>query len=998
MRKPFTCLYVLLFTACLYAQPGEIRMSALTTQDGLESNYNYHLYRDSKGFLWISSIDGIFRADGLNIKAYNAKNGMLGSIVQSNFHEDAEGNLWFSTYNGINKYGRSGDYIEAFQIPKNGQDTVREDYYLIHLEQNKNLWFRAGAWLCQYDLQNRQATTLSTTAGVRFGIDTTKNGKLTRIYACPWMNAQGVEIFTIGENGSLNKNKFLTPKETGKQHTIMDLLVENDTLVWLFSNQGMVAFNPAQPTKIETYSLPKPGKSAPFNAIFYNLYYMLVLDRNGEPFFFDRAKRAFLQAESVPLVIPLKEKKHREMLLDREGILWFAHEENPLIEFGSLFQPLFTTPTFNLIKNDLEVASIFENHDQGICYATANDGLYMISREGIVLEHIPYLTGKGKVFKPRYAPVQDEQRQVWATSGKSLFLLKGGKPNWEEIKINEATILRIGFAGPSGKFLATSSGLQQLLFQNGSYQSAPGNFFTSDESFDGILTFFGKSGIIYSYIEGKVRIKKTNQPEFAAILPDVSPNTMWENETAQITWFGTTAGLFYWHWDSTQIQQVRHPDLDRLMITAVTGDAQGRLWLGSYNGIYLFQPETGSCYQFTEADGLPSNTISMSAALTTSANKIWFGTNKGPVHFDPEKVKPYPHAPAVHIESLEINNEPYRGIPVPSEAARIELAHHQNNLAFRLKAVGFYLPKLSVIHYRLRGLDDDWATLENGGLLRYPKLPPGEYHLELYGENANGVAGKTRSLTLLIRPPWWQRWWFKVLIISALAGIGYLAFRYYLQRKLLEQQRLFERQKALQEERNRIASELHDDLGSGLSIIRFLSDHTLHQQQPASDESRQNIRRIYQSAGELLEKMSDIIWAMNAENDTLANLAGYLQGYAYEYLDVNQLRCEFLLPENLPTVELSGAQRRNILLAVKESLHNTVKHAHATVVLIELAIAPGLVIFTIKDDGRGFDLYHPRAGGNGLRNLKKRMEGIGGSADIFVENGTTVRLTLPVGV
>jgi signal transduction histidine kinase len=996
MAKVFTYLLNALFTTCLCAQSGSIRFKSITTQDGLESGYNYHLCRDSRGFLWASSVNGVYRADGLQVRAFHAKDGMLGNIVQSNFHEDGEGNLWFSTYNGINQYHRTSGVFSSFQIADNERDTIREDYYLICIEQNKTLWFRAGNGLWAYDIPTGHAFKKSASSAVRYGVSKAADGKLKRIFGCLWMNGAGLEVFTFDAAKAVEKKTFLTEKTAGKSFNVVNLLVENDTLTWLFSNWGLLAFNPLQPQKKEIFPMPSIGSALTSSGVFYGNQYLLVTRGNSTPLIFDRISRKFAMPGTTPFNLLLKKNNYYEMLLDREGNLWLGHEKNPVIEFGNLLQAPFFQGELTPAKLTPEVTSILETATGEIWCSTETEGVFVYNGKGVFLRQIPYKTKVGSVFDLRGGLMEDETGQVWASNGNSLFRLDHRSVSWEVVDIGSVgSILRIGFVGQSNGFVSTSSGLFRLRFANGKYFAASTNLFSEQNGYDGLLTFFGENDYIYSYSNGKILVQSTVNANTAFNLTlSSSLNTVVEDPQTNQTWFGTTKGLFRWQWGSNKLETIANTGVDDKMVTSIAVDGEGALWMGSYDGLHYYNPKTKAVYHYPLEDGLPSANFSLSASLTATDGKIWFGTANGPVMFDPKQVRPFPYGPKLHIETFEVNNQPYRGVPVASEASRIELPYFDNNLAFGLKAVGFYLPKLSTIYYRLTNFDDEWRELENGGIVRYPKLPPGEYLLEAYAVNANGVKGEARHLSIHIQPPWWQLWWFKLLVALFLAGIAYTSFRLYVRRKLMEQQRIFERQKALQDERNRIAAELHDDLGSGLSVIRFLSDHTLHQEQPG--DQRQSIHRIYQSAGELLEKMSDIIWAMNAENDSLANLTAYLQGYAYEFLDINHIGCHFELPTNLPTLELSGVQRRNILLAFKETLHNIVKHAAATAVSIVLCFEDGVVKITIHDNGKGIDLTNLRVGGNGVRNLRKRMEAVGGTADIYAANGTVVVLSMPV--
>ena len=203
-----------------------------------------------------------------------------------------------------------------------------------------------------------------------------------------------------------------------------------------------------------------------------------------------------------------------------------------------------------------------------------------------------------------------------------------------------------------------------------------------------------------------------------------------------------------------------------------------------------------------------------------------------------------------------------------------------------------------------------------------------------------------------------------------------------------------EKQQAVEKERTRIAADMHDDLGAGLSTIRFLSEKV--KRNSFSEVTRDDIEKMQFTSNELIDKMNEIIWAMNEKNDSLEDLIFYTRSYAMEYCGENNLECGFHLPENIPAYPLSGEIRRNIFLTVKESLHNVVKHASAKKVEITMTTLKSLDI-TIQDNGRGLNKKDNGETGNGLRNMQKRIESIGGTLMIQNENGVTVSLHVPLG-
>ncbi|MCB0611110.1 MAG: hypothetical protein KDD12_25530 [Lewinella sp.] len=984
-----------LFNANLTAQPATLYFQSISEKDGLESGYHYFLKKDSRGFLWISSLKGVFGSDGISLTSWTTADGLLGDNIQSNFEEDSEGNIWFASYNAVNQYRRTSNDFFAFQLCDDLlENYLTEGYQLIQLEKDDNLWLCVDNKIYKYNIPSQAYQPVIRTNSIRFVTSTSSDGAINRIFGFPWMFDSGFELFTKNAEDEWHREALLKKDPLGRSIETVGGLIENDSLTWLFSNKGLIAFSPSNPGNPVFYSLPDQENTYIRNGAVFNKQYLLLLEKDRGPVFFDRYKMTFVAAKDAP-VLHLRETNLRGLLIDRDKTLWLAHDKNPSIEYANLDQAPFVAPG---IKNNTPspiITSIVEDTSGDIWCATQKEGVFVFDRNSAFLKKIPYLMDTGKSFNIRYQIICDPSGNIWLTGTESLYVLNPATTRWVEFPIKAGALHHIRFLKKNEFLLSTTQGIYEGCINNGLLEIKENAF---EENMKNAFAFIGNARYLYAQTSSHLVAFERTPSAWKRLLPFNSVLLdVWEDSTGKRTWFGTSEGLALWNWGDNQITfPTENSLLHKTGVMSITGDSNGQVWVGTGKGLFSFNAKTDSSFNFRAEDGLPSNSFSIFAALTASDGRIWFGTAKGPVVFDPDKVRPYPYGPPIHIDEFKIDNEPYRGTPVASEAKRINLAHFQNNLSFRLKAVGFYLPEFSTIRYRLKNYEKDWQELENGGTINYHQLPPGAYQLEMVGVNTNGVAGTPKILSLVINPPWWQRWWFRASVILTAISLIYLAFRFYLRRKLREQQRIFERQKALQEERNRIAAELHDDLGAGLSIIRFLSDDTLQKEEPGA--FRQNISRIYHSAGELLEKMSDIIWAMNADNDTLANLVAHLQGYAYEYLDINRLLCRFEVPESLPDLPLSGAQRRNVLLSVKEALHNIVKHAEASEVDLTLSVQPDLLRIIIQDNGSGIDLHHLRTGGNGVRNIRRRMEAVGGSVDFKTNAGTIVTLSLPVSL
>lgn len=231
-----------------------------------------------------------------------------------------------------------------------------------------------------------------------------------------------------------------------------------------------------------------------------------------------------------------------------------------------------------------------------------------------------------------------------------------------------------------------------------------------------------------------------------------------------------------------------------------------------------------------------------------------------------------------------------------------------------------------------------------------------------------------------------------------------LSYRFYHQRQKLQEQRElnFRKERELlqlkavmkgrEEERKRISAEIHDDIGSSLTAIIYMTNNL----NDKDHVSRLNaIDKIKSTASNVVEKMNEIIWSMNKDYDSLDDLITYIRYHAVELLECSNIEYRLNIPENIPLITISGEQRRNVYLAVKETLHNIIKHSNATKAEINFEFINGLQIL-IHDNGKGFDINNSRKFGNGLKNMQNRINSIKGHFSIKNDEGTTIKLEIPL--
>jgi signal transduction histidine kinase len=316
-------------------------------------------------------------------------------------------------------------------------------------------------------------------------------------------------------------------------------------------------------------------------------------------------------------------------------------------------------------------------------------------------------------------------------------------------------------------------------------------------------------------------------------------------------------------------------------------------------------------------------------------------------------------------------------------------------LEFRFTANTFLAPERARFRYRLHGLSENWVENGTRREVHFADLHPGSYAFEVIACNHHGVWPERGAvLAFQLMPYYYQTWWFYLVsatILGCVIAMG-VTWRIRELRKIQE----LERANALNEQRKRIARDVHDDLGSSLTHILQLSQargsSTLDS--PSADSRARRIASIAEAA---VDHMAEIVWANNPEFDTLEDLVAYLREYAANFIAATDLRARFDFPESVPAGAVSGLVRRHVLLILKEALQNVVKHAAARRVRVAVTLEDRHLRMVISDDGRGLPEGGGRRFGNGLVSMRSRVNELGGTFEISSqpENGTELKVRVP---
>ncbi len=462
--------------------------------------------------------------------------------------------------------------------------------------------------------------------------------------------------------------------------------------------------------------------------------------------------------------------------------------------------------------------------------------------------------------------------------------------------------------------------------------------------------------------------------------------------------------------------------LPTTVIYHLVDDRVGNLWMGSQAGILrAAKTDLNRC-----ADGLADSVSVLSlghfeglgsrgcaggfqpGACQATDGRLYFPTPKGLAIVDPLELKPNPVKPPVLIEEVLADGQPVALNWSATAAPALRIGPGKGRIEFRYTALSFAVPQKVRFKHRLEGVDSHWIEVGAARSVEYNLMRPGTYRFQVIACNNDGLWNeKGASLAVVLLPWFWETWWFQSICgagILGFVGSGALAVTRRRLRRKLEQ---LEKQRALERERARIARDIHDDLGASLTRISLLSQ-SVRGEVEGQPELDAQIDQIYSTARQLTRALDEIVWAVNPKHDTLDSLVTYLGRFAQQFLSAAGLRCRLDVPMHLPAWPLTSEIRHNVYLALKESLNNVVKHAAATEVRISLELQLQGFALLIADNGKGF-VFSPEleshaiselqfAAGNGIANIRKRLEEVGSRCDWDTAPGEGTRVKLFIAV
>jgi ligand-binding sensor domain-containing protein/two-component sensor histidine kinase len=1001
----YTFALVLLFIFCPQVGAQRLSFHNYSVHDGLANAHVNSVYQDRKGYLWFGTWEGLSRFDGYGFTNYGMRDGLANPII-NDITEDREGNLWVAT--------QTGGVARLIDDPKESsssqQNTTTRKKFINYTISDKREANVVGALL--FDAEN---TLWCVTEG---GIYRAR----VPTYSQPYDLKFELVVQPPADKGW-----------TGSA------LVDNQGHLWFGFYDELIEFSEDRITK---YHLPD-NSDASITSIQPDGHGGLFVADNAAVFDFlpaTDAEKSQEQWRKLPLALRPRPEEVYTMLSEPNGVLWLGTSYG-LIKYENGRQTTITTAQ-GLSEN--HITALFKDREENLWIGTGIGGVSHLSSEKIV----SFTSAEGLLNQNISMLVEDHAGHIYASAlGNGIFELTEDKavviPGSQVTPFNligkrilqdargdwwigtDAGLFR--FHGPQlqferGEKFKMADGIPEIpVFDGpGLYEDSLGRVWVGMHDFD--LYWFdprhgGHSPLfqrlilqdVWSSYPRDMMLDRTNalwvggfgellrlvndkpaRIEPTDGLPEVNPRAFFLDSRGWL-WIGLRFNGVSVVKDTgaTPMKFINYSTANGLSSDAVwsiTEDDKGRMYFGTSKGLDQFDPVTGVMRNFTSENGLAADWINY--CFKDHLGNIWVGTTGGISRFDPRMESRASLPPPIYLSRIRVAGEE---LPV-SETGTVSLpamtlTAAQNNLLIEYVGLSFEENQKLKYQYKLEGAGSDWSEPTAERTINYAHLSPGSYRFMVRAITEEGLPSVTpASFEFRILPPVWQRWWFITAIAFLLVLTIYAIYRYRVTR-LIELERI----------RTRIATELHDDIGSNLSRIALLSEVVRRQVRENDPQVNERLSLIAGVSRESVDSMSDIVWAINPEKDHLRDLTQRIRRVAGDTLSACNVEFRFRAQDVDHNIRLDVDTRREIFLIFKESLNNIVRHATCTEADVEFRFERGSLVLRMSDNGRGFDAEQS-AEGNGLASMRQRARNIGGKLHVTSTpgEGTSITLSVPL--
>ncbi len=951
--KQLTVILVVVIGFISELQGQTLPFRNFSIEKGLSEAVVNDLMQDDSGYLWIGTGYGLNRFNGISFENYFVENGLLDNRVYS-LYQDNNNRIWIGTGSGANVI--EADSIKTLPELKPIDSSVILDIYQ---DSHSDFWFATdgdGIWHLDQNDNLTQYLAIHGLADNRVrAIREDSDGTL-------WFATRGG--LTQLDNGNF---RSFTTQHGLPDEKLRDLAIDSTGSLWIATRGGLSRF-----------SNGKFENRTEEDGLINNRIQSISIADDGSLWLGTEEGVSHLQNgkfENYTVSDGLSNDIVHTTLIDREENVWFgtfggginmllgSHFENYTVEEG--------------LPNNV-ITSIAQDKTGTHWITTYGGGLSRLNNREI----FTYSAKDGLVDNKVYTAIVDRQNRLLVGTRWGFSIFDGNSfYNFDETEIPYRKIRSLlePEDGEIDYWLGTY-GEGVIAYEDNSFTSlteedglANNTVMNIEESDDGTV-WFATYGGVSGYKDGVFENITTQDG-----LPNNGVLDILEDQNGDL-WFSTFGGIARYH--NGEIEAITESDgLPDKVCYFIEQDDRGIYWIGTNKGIVRFDystyqksgtdPDKVSAFKLiTQNQGIIANEMNAGASYKDRDGNIWFGSVGGLTRFDPAKEKINRAPPILHINNIRVSGE---GVNIKPE---LKIGSDNHNITFEFIGISFTAPEHVTYEYRLRNSGEGWQQTTQRSV-RYSALMSGEYTFEVRAQNNDGFwSTNTARLDFTVTAPFWLQWWFIGLVVIAVVGIILFIYNYYRVRKMVDIERM----------RVRIASDLHDDVGSALTEIALQSDFL--QTMDVDTTLQDSLQQIGTQSRKIVSSLDDIVWSIDARNDTLGDLTDRMQDYVNNVLPHKEVYYDF---DNLNmSKKLEVPMKENLYLIFKESINNISKHSNADRVDINLVTRNNGFTLIVRDNGK--TSRNDRKSGQGLRNMKLRAKRIGADISFNNKNGFEVRV------
>jgi signal transduction histidine kinase/ligand-binding sensor domain-containing protein len=946
---------------------------------GLVQSQARDIIQDGHGYIWVATLGGLSRFDGSYFHNYTRKNGMHSLITFRVCQGDNK--IYAGTQHGIQSF--DGRNFETCALPADITSSAVMD---IVQAKNNRVFFRASGRLFAIEKDNSVLQEKEL-----------KDCAITSLYSDQQQN-----VFAAARKQGIYKwnsqhwELFLDLKEFDSTLVIQRLFVTSSNQLLLLSNKGIFSVSEGKPWLL----ISNKTIASPLTAIAEDDKGRLwVGTTSGAWLLDDKGSAVYIGGSSG-----LTDNTVVEIIKDRESNLWFATDGDGIFKLNN--SPLTYVNKEQGMKGNVVMGVVAENEND-IWLGTSEHGLQRYAGGRFYSYPLPSPHPQAQKTNSLFL---DAAKQLWiGTMGGGLWRYKNnqyqeirtstGAHFKEVISIYEDAQHTIWACAPSGLYYFSNGTMHNVQPVNypcfSVIESGPGTILVGTTA--GLYQLAGKS------VLSPVNIGIKN-------IGIVNCFAKWKDYFL----LGTEdKGIIFWNPSNARTLQCSSKNgLSSDFVFSLYADTGAVIFAGTEHGVssILFDEKRNS---FVVKNHSAINSIygpecNLNAVQKTRDGRLWFGTTKGMVLYNPADTFSSSTAPLIYLTGVKLFSNPINADVSQDSLSgwdkipyHLSLTHRQNHLTFNFTGLYFTNPAGIKYRYRLQGADTGYSEPASTAEVIYSNLSPGQYRFTAYAIAENGLpSSNSIDFSFYIEAPFYQQLWFKLLAILMLVVTGillqYSRTRLKMKREIAISKIKLEEQLKIQE---RTSEDLHDDLGNKITRISILTDVLGNKIDKDDVEKRKLIEQIKENAQALYLGTKDIIWSLTPGNDSLYDVLERCKSFgAYLFEETNVEFSMEGLKDNFREIKLPLQINRNLVLIIKEALNNIIKHSGATHVRLKTALTGnGDVLVTITDDGKGIGDGAQRKG-NGLANMEKRALRMGGHFTINRSHpsGTTLEVSFKI--